>query len=388
MFSDKRITDFQPMIRSKIDTLCRKLYSAATAHDGSRPVRINRAWTALVTDIITEYAFARSYDHLEEPDFGATLDDSLKVIYATGQAAVYIPIIFPILSILPDALVVKISPALQSVVGMRRDLAQKVREIRNGCDFTKMDPNTPPLSIFHQLLVSNLPDCDKTDARLGDEAQLIVGAGIVTTSRALTIATYHISSNRSIGVRLRAELATVIPQGTTRGSFCSTTTPDWHVLKSLPYLDACVHEAIRLSHGVTTRSARIFENPITYGDWTIPAGTPIAMTNVHILMNPDIFPNPTVFDPDRWLSPDGTGTPTTAALLKRFFVPFGKGYRQCLGMNLAYAELYLSVATVFSQFEFELVDTDASDVEMAHAYLVPYPKLDSKGVQVRVRCLE
>jgi hypothetical protein len=49
------------------------------------------------------------------------------------------------------------------------------------------------------------------------------------------------------------------------------------------------------------------------------------------------------------------------------------------------AELYITLATIFSKFDFELVDTDISDVEMKHAYLVPYPKWESKGVRATVK---
>lgn len=52
--------------------------------------------------------------------------------------------------------------------------------------------------------------------------------------------------------------------------------------------------------------------------------------------------------------------------------------------SLAMAELYIAIATIFSSFEFELFETDDSDVEMAHAYLVPYTKWESKGIRVKV----
>lgn len=52
--------------------------------------------------------------------------------------------------------------------------------------------------------------------------------------------------------------------------------------------------------------------------------------------------------------------------------------------SLAYAELYLASAAIFHRFEFELFDTDISDVEIAHDFFLPSPKLDSKGVRVKV----
>lgn len=57
-----------------------------------------------------------------------------------------------------------------------------------------------------------------------------------------------------------------------------------------------------------------------------------------------------------------------------------------LTYSLAYAELYLTYASVFRKFKFQLYETDQSDVALAHDFFLPSPKLDSKGV--RVRCIE
>jgi hypothetical protein len=46
--------------------------------------------------------------------------------------------------------------------------------------------------------------------------------------------------------------------------------------------------------------------------------------------------------------------------------------------------MYIVIATVFSRFEFQLYETDVEDVEMAHAYLLPATKWESKGVRAAV----
>lgn len=51
------------------------------------------------------------------------------------------------------------------------------------------------------------------------------------------------------------------------------------------------------------------------------------------------------FDPERWLQ----GSEQTWRL-NRNMVPFGRGTRQCVGMNLAYAELYIMLGTFFRRF--------------------------------------
>jgi hypothetical protein len=55
------------------------------------------------------------------------------------------------------------------------------------------------------------------------------------------------------------------------------------------------------------------------------------------------------------------------------------------GNSLANAELYMTLAGVFRSFEFELYQTDISDVELAHDFFLPHPKMDSKGVRVKVK---
>lgn len=52
--------------------------------------------------------------------------------------------------------------------------------------------------------------------------------------------------------------------------------------------------------------------------------------------------------------------------------------------SLAYAELYLSLAAVVRRFRSKLFETDAEDVEGFCDAVMPLPKVESKGVRVRV----
>jgi len=190
----------------------------------------------------------------------------------------------------------------------------EVRAIRQGINEGHKAASHP--TILHELLNSDLPPEEKSDSRLGDEAQLVVAAGLVTTSWALTVATFYITQDPDILLKLRQEL---------ESQSSAVETLDWHKLEKLPYLNGCVHEAIRLSYGVTIRAPRLSpDTELTYGKWTIPRNTPVSMTSVHILTNESVFPKPHSFVPERW-----HGKPD----LERFFVPFGKGTRACLGIK-------------------------------------------------------
>lgn len=52
--------------------------------------------------------------------------------------------------------------------------------------------------------------------------------------------------------------------------------------------------------------------------------------------------------------------------------------------SLAHTELYLAIASIFRRFNFELYDTDLSDIELKHDFFLPSPKLDSAGLRVKV----
>ncbi|KAH7351363.1 cytochrome P450 family protein [Rhexocercosporidium sp. MPI-PUGE-AT-0058] len=364
MFSVKKIEEFQPVIHEKVEKFCRKV----AQYQNGQILPMSRALMALTTDIITEYAFARSYDQLDSPNFQESLHEALVAVYTVGQFALHFPVVFPILDMMPEWLVRRTQPEVLPVVGLRKDFAKQVGEIRKGAN--EAHKHVEHSTIFHELLHSDLPEEEKSDARLGDEAQLIVAAGLITTSWALTVGIFHLSNNPDMCRKLRAELATA---GST-----STKPLHWHKLEQLPFLNGCVHEAVRLSHGVTTRSPRLTQEVLKYGEWVIPPNTPVSMTSVDILMNETVFPNPKSFIPERWINKPN---------LDRYFVPFSKGTRACPGINLAQAELYFTLAVLFARFDFQLYETDISDVEMAHAYLVPYPKWETKGVRVKVKAV-
>jgi cytochrome P450 len=315
MFSGARIAQFQPVIRGMVDKLCSKFEGLKGTGE---VVMLDRALMALTTDIITEYAFAKGYGQLDVPGFTETMHDALVACYVVGHFALHFPIVFPILDSLPDWFTLTVQPVLQPVVGIKYDLAKKVREIREGLNEGHKTVEHP--TIFHEMLNSDQPESEKTDSRLGDEAQLIVAAGLVTTSRALTVGGFHLIANPPIVAKLREELKAAKIDVTS-----SAKTLDWHKLEALPYLNGIVHEAIRLAHGITTRSPRLApDQELQYGEYMIAKNTPVSMTTVDILMNEKIFPEPREFRPERWI-----GHPE----LERYFVPFGKGSRQCMGVK-------------------------------------------------------
>jgi cytochrome P450 len=206
-----------------------------------------------------------------------------------------------------------------------------------------------------------------------------VGAGLTTTAWSLTNASYYIIANPAIEAALRKELWEAIPDLTADDAF------NFAKLERLPYLKGCIREGIRLSHGVSGRNPRRNPQPLPFKEYVIPAWIPVSMTIHDVQFNPTIYPSPTSFVPERWIKPSKTADGHS---LEHYWVAFGKGNRACLGINLAYMELFKAVAVLFRKFKMELYETDETDVLLKHDFFLPSPRLDSKGVRVKISEVE
>lgn len=263
-------------------------------------------------------------------------------------------------------------------------------------------PRDGKSTIFHEILASKLPAEEKTFQRLATDGGALVGAGTVTTAWAITVAVFQLLRHPGCLDKLKREISEAIPAS-------AAASRQEHAqllptLENLPYLSAVIQEALRLSYGVSGRLARIAPDEVLKvqgkdhvtvrkdgecmeREWLIPPGTPVSMTQLLLCRDERIFPSPFEFRPERWIEEPGLG---------KFQVAFNKGSRICLGKNLALAETYLMLGTLFRLYGsravrvpedlgfLELWETDESDVECSIDAFVPLPKIGSKGVRCKV----
>ncbi|KAK2602914.1 hypothetical protein N8I77_009411 [Diaporthe amygdali] len=158
------------------------------------------------------------------------------------------------------------------------------------------------------------------------EAILIVGAGGSTTATTMSAAFFYLSRNPAAykclctEIRSRFSSAKEISQGA-QLSACS-------------YLRAVIDESLRLSTG-------------TISNWRIQAAP--------FMRNPNYYPEPFAFRPERWLE----GNEEQRATMRRALVPFSLGSRSCAGQAMAYLELSLALARTVWYFDFEKAPGEA-----------------------------
>ncbi|KAK4212063.1 cytochrome P450 [Rhypophila decipiens] len=330
-FSARSVANLEPIIKSKVEKLCSRFSQLAQTGE---VVRLDAAFMALTMDVICDYAFDDARWYLDKHDFEANWKDSVVKAAEGGAMARQFPWMLPLLmERVPLHLVSWMNPAAGTLVGWRETVFKVERR-----------------TIFHILRDYDLPREENTVKRLCDEAGVITGAGSETTAQTLTRIMFYLKwVDKSVLERVRAELDTVLGE---KGELFTWT-------------------GLRLSYGITVQNPRTAREDIRYKDYVIPAGSAY-----FILMHPDIFPEPTEFRPERWLQP--------GKRLDKYLVSFGKGTRQCLGINLAMAELHLALAAVVSRFDLGMYETGLGDVVCKHDFFIPVAGLNSKSVRARI----
>lgn len=98
-------------------------------------------------------------------------------------------------------------------------------------------------------------------------------------------------------------------------------------LEQFPYLTSVIMEGMRLSPAIGSRMARIApDRDLFYGNFRIPAGTPVGMTIILMHTDETLYPAPLSFNPDRWMDLE------ERKKMEKTYAPFSRGTRMCLGM--------------------------------------------------------
>jgi cytochrome P450 len=113
-------------------------------------------------------------------------------------------------------------------------------------------------------------------------------------------------------------------------------------LIALPYLEAVVKETLRL-HAVTPNVPKQLNVPMQIGRYRLPAGAGVTIAFGAVHQRPELYPEPTMFRPDRFLE-------------RKFspfeYLPFGGGNRRCIGAAFAMYEIRIVLAELLRRFRF------------------------------------
>ncbi|KXH37991.1 hypothetical protein CSAL01_07922 [Colletotrichum salicis] len=342
LFSTKHVDQLAPVA---LDIVQRAMAKAQRAFENDQSINLQPFYQCITVDTIMPVLFDRQLNFVDsdedEPPFLSMLAKFVDQFFLTKH--------FPMISHIAMSLPLSVARIiLPDYVAFRKQCTTWINEDeekqRNGKTTTDDGRNT-----YFGLLL----EAEKTKVShklsqdaLVDEALSVCFAGTDTNSIALSFGTYFLLRNPDKLQKMLDELKDAPTN--------SDGLYEYHTVSKLPYLTAVIKEILRLGSpvpGIIPR--RVPAGGAAVGGHFLPEGTTVSQALRLIHDNPDVYPEPENFVPERWLGKAGWE-------LEKYYVPFGKGPRACIGLNIAYLELYLCFANLFSRFEMELYETNES----------------------------
>ena len=190
-----------------------------------------------------------------------------------------------------------------------------------------------------------------TDAEIRDELVTMLAAGHETTASGLCWAFQWLLGLPDVLAKAQAELSEVFGDGPF----------DPARLKELKYLEAAVQESLRLNPPVPNCGRWVAKDTELAG-FKIPAGHYVCPCPYLTHRNPEIYPEPDRFKPERFL--EKRPSPWE-------FYPFGGGRRLCIGLSFAVYEMTVVLGTILHTAKLRLTEPPSHDAKRKAILVVP-----------------
>ncbi|KAJ3651454.1 hypothetical protein Zmor_017497 [Zophobas morio] len=188
------------------------------------------------------------------------------------------------------------------------------------------------------------------DLKMAAQAITFFFAGNDTTAFTLSFAMYELSRNKEVQDRLRQEI---------KEAFNKHGTLTYEAIQDIPYLEMVLNEVLR-KYPFTIILDRKCDNTYTFEDTglTIDKNVSILIPIAGLHYDPQYFPDPEKFDPERF------SLENRDKIVPYTFLPFGDGPRSCLGQRFALLASKVALAHCLKDFAFDIADTTKVPLEL------------------------
>ncbi|KAM0726147.1 Cytochrome P450 6k1 [Formica fusca] len=176
------------------------------------------------------------------------------------------------------------------------------------------------------------------DDDLVAQAVIFFTGGYETSSTAMAFALYELAIQPEIQDKLRKEIHNALNE--------SDNKITYDMVLSLPYLDMVVSEALRMYPTLPFLDRVTMQTyKMPNSDLILEKGTPIYISMLGMHFDPEYFPDPHKFDPERFNEENKRNRPSCV------YFPFGDGPRACIGTRLGLLQTKLGLMKILNKYE-------------------------------------
>ncbi|KAH8732630.1 cytochrome P450 76C3 [Phaeosphaeriaceae sp. PMI808] len=208
---------------------------------------------------------------------------------------------------------------------------------------TQLQTKQAPECFVKQFIESDYQKQGISELQAAFLAGSMIEAGSETTSAALNTAILYLAANPEAQRKAQEEI-----DGVTDPS----RSPTFDHELGLPYIRAIAKEALRMRPVTNMGTPHYTTAPIVYKNVYIPANSVVCLQQYSIHYDASVFPDPTAFNPSRYLShPHGSGHYAAGPASGRDHWSFGAGRRICSGVHLAENSMFIVLAKLLWAFD-------------------------------------
>lgn len=335
-FSEKGLRGQEPIIRQYVDDLMIGLREEAVA---DKAVDLTMWYNCTTFDVISDLAFGKSFDSLKAKGY----NEHISAVFEFMQAGPSIRArrVFPLLWNLTFGLFC--NKSLDATRAKLRKVSKETAMER------AYDDEMAGRGDFMDSMMKHRGGKDGlTDAEIGANANILLIAGSETTATLLSGISYHLLKTPEVLAKVTNEV---------RSAFNNEDEIDFmSATQKLPYMLACLEEALRIYPPVPGIFSRVTQRPTEISGYMVPAGTLTGVHQISSYWTERNFYKAKEFIPERWLKENTTNPSSPFYNDKRaVFQPFSFGPRNCLGRNLAYNEMRMILARLLFTFDLEMM---------------------------------
>lgn len=190
-----------------------------------------------------------------------------------------------------------------------------------------------------------------TDEEIIAQCFVFFLGGFETSSTTMTFALLCLAQNQDIQEKMRQEINDQLS--------ASNGKLTYDAIMTMPYLDKVVNETLRMYPPFSflpRTCTKTFKVPNT--NLVIEKGIRLLIPVMGVQMNPEFYPNPEIFDPERFSSENRSSRPDFT------FLPFGEGPRMCIGLRFGLMQTKLGLVTLLRKFKFTINEKTTLPIRM------------------------
>ncbi|XP_053617331.1 cytochrome P450 6B5-like [Plodia interpunctella] len=198
------------------------------------------------------------------------------------------------------------------------------------------------------------------DEMLVGQCSMFFAAGFETSATTLHYTLYELAKNPQAQQRVFEEIDSYLSRHNNKLEF--------ECITEMPFTDACFDETLRLYPVLAVLTREVVE------DYTLPCGAVIGEgVRVHIPVyhlhhNPDFFPDPEEYRPERFYGEEKKNIKPYS------YLPFGEGPRLCIGMRFAKMQMLAGLITILKKYRVEVTQRPPKQMEFSPTSFVTQPK--------------